>query len=572
MNHRANDSSLGSASDFFDFDTQSGVMHLLASVRASSLSTAEKNELRDLVFLYSNGGHDQSVRHNLEQKLTQYNIAPVAKPSTFTPPKVHEFGASRPSPAFKAHPVKKTAPAAVSTPASTPSVQEKPTPTPTPAQPQPQPQSQTAPATEEAFAEMAQAVAQAAPANLPQAAVSPEPKVVAPEEVSTPEPSPAAVQPEVSATPVSEVSTTDSQVESLQRIKEIKSLVNEKVGNPVNLVDINNEVGREYMAALLDAMKKINSGSSAASAMQRLESAYSSVESALKEHDAAEKSAVANDAPAPAPVPETRAPQTPEVKTETPASPAQPSVAPEPQKAPSQHTFSPISVEQTKSIETEQAMDSRPIVPLSQSEPVGQKTMPAQPAPVAQTAPAEVKSSHEQPSAAWGPETDELPKQATAPVSVPAESKTEQQQVPTPNRFQSASLAESPTKLRTPDDLPNASALETSSVAGDPLFTKQVDDGLNQLLSDWVLFKKSGLFGTGPKGMSHPLYLKIKDLQIPLLLAGRFEGATQEIKQSVTDYMNGWRYEQGIIYEQGETFDHYLRRVIRHILDLQKNL
>jgi broad specificity phosphatase PhoE len=54
------------------------------------------------------------------------------------------------------------------------------------------------------------------------------------------------------------------------------------------------------------------------------------------------------------------------------------------------------------------------------------------------------------------------------------------------------------------------------------------------------------------------------------LLAGRFEGATQEIKQSITDYMNGWRYEQGIIYEPGETFEHYLRRVIRHILDLQK--
>ena len=43
-----------------------------------------------------------------------------------------------------------------------------------------------------------------------------------------------------------------------------------------------------------------------------------------------------------------------------------------------------------------------------------------------------------------------------------------------------------------------------------------------------------------------------------------------EIKQSVTDYMNGWRYEQGLTYQQGETFEHYLRRVIRHILDLQK--
>jgi hypothetical protein len=133
-----------------------------------------------------------------------------------------------------------------------------------------------------------------------------------------------------------------------------------------------------------------------------------------------------------------------------------------------------------------------------------------------------------------------------------------------------ASLADSEVKLRTPDELPAASELSTSSVAGDPLFTKEVDDGLQQLLAEWPIFSKSGLFGTGPKGMQHPLYKKISGLQIPLLLAGRFEGATQEVKQSITDYMNGWRYEQGIIYVQGENFDHYLRRVIRHILDLQK--
>ncbi len=124
-------------------------------------------------------------------------------------------------------------------------------------------------------------------------------------------------------------------------------------------------------------------------------------------------------------------------------------------------------------------------------------------------------------------------------------------------------------KILTPQDLPAAASIATSA-SGDPFRTKEIDDGLEQLLSDWVLFKKSGLFGTGPKGREHPLFKKIADLQIPLLLAGRFEGSTQEIKQSITDYMNGWRYEQGIIYEQGETFEHYLRRVIKQILDLQK--
>jgi hypothetical protein len=131
-----------------------------------------------------------------------------------------------------------------------------------------------------------------------------------------------------------------------------------------------------------------------------------------------------------------------------------------------------------------------------------------------------------------------------------------------------ASLSATPNPIGKQPVAPSA-AKETST--GDPLHSPSVDRGLEQLLEEWPIFKKSGLFGTGPKGSEHPLFKRIAGLQIPLLLAGRFEGATQEIKQSITDYMNGWRYEQGLIYEQGETFEHYLRRVIKHILDLQKN-
>ena len=54
------------------------------------------------------------------------------------------------------------------------------------------------------------------------------------------------------------------------------------------------------------------------------------------------------------------------------------------------------------------------------------------------------------------------------------------------------------------------------------------------------------------------------------VIAGRFEGATPVIKQSITDYMNGWRYEEGIVHEHTETFEHYLRRVIHHILNKKK--
>lgn len=111
---------------------------------------------------------------------------------------------------------------------------------------------------------------------------------------------------------------------------------------------------------------------------------------------------------------------------------------------------------------------------------------------------------------------------------------------------------------------------EERVAAMDPLQAPDVSSGLSQLLSEWGLFKSSGIFGTGPSGKDHPLYQKIAPLTMAAVIAGRFEGATTPIKQSITDYMNGWRYEEGITHEHGETFEHYLRRVVRHILNKQK--
>jgi hypothetical protein len=104
----------------------------------------------------------------------------------------------------------------------------------------------------------------------------------------------------------------------------------------------------------------------------------------------------------------------------------------------------------------------------------------------------------------------------------------------------------------------------------DPLQTPEVTAGLSQLLSEWSLFKSSGIFGIGPSGKDHVLYKRIAPLTMAAVIAGRFEGATPQIKQSITDYMNGWRYEEGIVHEHGETFEHYLRRVIHHILNKKK--
>ena len=54
------------------------------------------------------------------------------------------------------------------------------------------------------------------------------------------------------------------------------------------------------------------------------------------------------------------------------------------------------------------------------------------------------------------------------------------------------------------------------------------------------------------------------------VVSGRFEGVTPEIKRHLSDYMTGWRYEQGVMHEMGETFENYLRRVIRQVLERQR--
>jgi len=468
----------------FDLSTQAGIMHLLASVRASDLSADKKHDLRDTIFLYTNGGRDESVKLSLEQKITSYQVAPVAggpKNASTTPPPQYTIGGSRPAPdQFLSRPVVASVSAVV------------------------QP-----------------VVAPPPPPPLPPVTVPPQLVVQAPPPqplVQTPRPAPIT---EVAPAPTTSLGDSAAY---LERIREIKALVNQRVGNPVHLVDIDAEVGREYMGALLDAMKKINSGTSAISAMKRLEDAFISVDKVL-----ANQNAVVPPAAQAAPIPVSVPKQTP------------------PPPLPSTQPPAPVPT---------------PLPVISQ--PVPQPVPVTPPTPVAISRPAPVTPAPQ-------PEVSRPMRPATGALEIKsvAEPVAQESSWSTPvaskeSGFSAAKLS----SLATPPAAPVKR--EASAAPADPLFTPEIDRGLDQLLSEWSLFKKSGLFGSGAKGREHPLFKKIAGLQIPLLLAGRFEGATQEIKQSITDYMNGWRYEQGIIYMQGETFERYLRRVIKHILDLQK--
>jgi len=492
-------SSSGSSGGAFSFDTPQAVMHVLASVRKSDISVSDKNSLRDLVLSYTNGGKDPSLKIQIEQKLASLAVQPLPLAAPTPAVSVPEFGSSRNTPvSFTAS--RSTAEAA---PAVAPA-------------PQPVPVVSAAPVP---------------PAAQPTPVVTP---LVPPAVASTPEPVPPPVT--LPPTPQAPAAPSVDNSAALARVREIKSIVNEKIGNPVNLVDIDNAVGREYMSALLDAMKKLSSGVNSASTMARLEASFAEVERVLEQpRPAVEPVAVAVvPKPAPAPVAPTPEPVVPPAPTSTPEPDPTPATPVVMQAEPVIDQVVPKSEPPAAPVKVEPVPEPKPdLASVSASEP-------------------EVKSPQPKPQ----------------PVSTPIEDKRWYAAAAAIKPAPLKSLSESATPLKSVADVPTQDSLTNKDE--DPLMSQAVSEGLNQLLSDWMLFKKSGLFGTGPSGREHPLYQKIKDLQIPLLLAGRFEGATQEIKQSITDYMNGWRYEQGIIYEQGETFDHYLRRVIRHILDLQK--
>ncbi|HMO83234.1 MAG TPA: hypothetical protein PKA42_03645, partial [Candidatus Paceibacterota bacterium] len=494
------------------------------AVRQSSLSNAEKNDIRDLVFLYTNGGGDVSVKIALEQKLKTHQITslpPVmkeveVKPEPSRPPL--PFGSSRPAPVFTAPTISKAIPKPPTAEAKSNPVFVAPIKT-------------------------SEVVRPVSPASAP--APVPSPAQSQPVRTEIPKPNPV---PEIKSVPTPPASSTNVY---LDRIREIKSAVNSKVGNPVNLVDIDNQVGREYMSALLEAMKRLSGGQPGGMevAMSRLETAYSAVEKAVINYQQKTK-------PEPSSKPETITPP-PVVPVVEEIPPTTPPPQPRPVPVAPRPTAPPPSA----------PVVPRPVPPPPQQAPAAVESVVPTPTNLA-SSPWSTPADFAAPAVSVKnePAASELVPRPAQPIpSAPAQTPAS----PLTPAYKATSVLEEKKSL-TPMDLPAMSSAASRAQTGDPLFTPEIESGLRQLLSDWSLFKKSGLFGTGPKGIDHPLYKQIADLQIPLLLTGRFEGSTQEIKQSITDYMNGWRYEQGIIYEKGETFERYLRRVIKQILDLQK--
>ncbi len=497
----------------YDLVSETGILAALTAVRTSQLSPLEKRALRDLIFQYSSSGGDPLLRNTLETRLASLPTSTPAVPATVTadvppatastvpssndePAKGHVvpapeeavttdavpsvspvfqragFGSGRPTPQFASVTATSKSPAAVRpelsvSPGVTPPVVSSPVTT-----------RPVAPATV-ATTPLAKVEETIAVARIP----DPQPVPSVPKAVVDEKLVPLAPVPE----PVVEYQPPYREDQALDvyraRIVAIKQAVNTKVGNPVNLVDLNNDIGRAYMTALLEAMKAVSGGGGdPVAAIEKLEAVFAQVEALLD------------------------------------ASPA--TNMPTGAKDNATAVNAPIALEPIQSMET--AMTTPAVTETQQAVPITDvNVVPITPMTIASS------------------------------------------------RFKNVLPVADQEPLKTPADLPTAAELKARSGITDPLLDPDVDLGLEQLLGEWSLFKKSGMFGTGPKGRQHPLFLKLAPLQMPLILSGRFEGATNEIRQSITDYMNGWRYEQGIIYEQDETFEHYLRRVIRHIIDSQ---
>ncbi len=468
----------------FDVHKEVDALEVLSYVHQMAIDSQVKNEIRDLMFDYRLNGDKESIKKLIavtkaigltlvsskEETEGQLPEEPVSVSRA--------IGSSRLTPVFSRKPTvtkstetksEKSVPAV---PAAPTPVSEPPSPPPTPAAP------------------------------------------------TTPPPPP-------STPPAQAMPTTAPVGEGVNaRINEIKRVVNGKVGNPVHLIDIDNELGREYMAALLDAMKKANGGQSGevATAMERLELAFATVMKILEkgiEKKLEPEVAPEPVTPSPPPVP---TPEKTITQAESVAAPVE-AVPPAPDKMP---------------IEKSTATDVLP-----------QSEIPAVSVPIRKIE----------------PPTPPIPKPSLESVKAPVEKELVEEPSPLVSVAEEKKLKK---ELRD-ETKREIEKLESSQAAADaeadPLTNRAVTNGLKQLLSEWSLFKSSGIFGTGPNGIEHPLYKQISGLQMQVVVTGRFEDANPQIRQSISDYMNGWRYEEGVVYEPTETFEHYLRRVIKRILD-----
>ncbi len=375
------------------------------------------------------------------------------------------------------------------------------------------------------------------------------------------------------------------------RILEIKRQVNSLVKNPIGLVDQGNQIGREYMVALLSALKATNPGSTHAlpDAMEALEVSYEKI---LRHVSEPQQEAQVSPSEPPAGVTSgerVHDDHTIEEKEETvvppplpPLSVPEPISEPEPQPEPEQ-------IPAPEVVEVAPPISQVADVPLPPVEEVPHAPLPEVKEDSADTAltPDEKRWSEEGGDSNIQEQLKALREQLKSVEGAPKAihggkhslipSLLEIEDAP-PHHTDVAGTEWDPYTAKERDELSPAALTERplSSMTGITLDTPQselmspdVTMALGKLLHEWKIFASSGLFGMGPGGIEHPLYVKLARLSMAEIITGRYEDADMKVVHAIKDYVDAWRHEQGIAYSPSETFEHYLRRVAQRILNRQ---
>ncbi len=556
-----------------------GLTEVLQRGREAGLSDTAYAEFRDLVLQYAQRGGDPALLKEIEATIKRFPVlekeasteqkqsAPVVTIASQPAPAKSSGGfftsrSQRPTPTFM--------PLHVGTYPELPPVEATPAPTPAPSaviSTPPPPVSEpiitpTEPPAPEPVAPIPNVVV------APQAFSAPPSETVIPPAVnevrSTPETVPAQVAapaPEVSPPSTPPATGFKTLEEHKTRIAEIKRLVNTKVGNPATLMDPSNAAGRDYMAALLGAMKASAGGGAALdTAMQSLEAAHLVILTGLPTQPAA--------------TPETTTPPTPEpVATVVPEAPNEARPIPNPatpgETEPPEVGF-PSQVDEALAPVTrapEPEITPLPRVPFVDLP----ANLPPLPNKDYDDGEQSIDSEFSQPSdrVEWEKSSILVEQQATQTPDATGWVKTE-----TTTDFSSKVEPSSKPALGMASLDPTLSnvavASEEIGVRQADLTSPEVTVALNQLLGEWSIFASSGLFGIGPGGAEHPLYRRLATLTMGEVLAGRWEKATPELRHTISDYVNAWRHEQAVAYNPSETFEHYLRRVVYRILKRQR--
>ncbi len=527
-------------SSSFDLHSWQGLTEVLRAGK-DVLDSGAYAEFRNLILGYAQQGGDVELRKRIDTIIGTFPELLKQKESHVSTPGKEEVGQSSPKIAPKAHPsgigTRRMQPQfVVRTEVATPVA---PAPTPVPLM------------KEEVSPVPPVAPAPVIPEAVPVPPVAPQVK----SEISTP--APIVKEIPVVSVPTPEVAQEGkvfmSAEEYKTRIAEIKRQVHEHIGNPAALMDSHNDLGKKYMTALLSALKATGSGSTEGvdSAMLKLEEAFKALLNEKSQPATStspvEEAPVVKDEPLVAEVSE----EVIEVPVEVP-------VVSEPEKV----------VEPVPEV-VEPTPIPEPVIP----EPIS--TPEPAPEPVAINPEPEKVTVEKHSAASTLAAILKREERVVTPISTTSDSRWDDA-----SRNETAGGANAyPQTKHTNKGLgtTNLEALKVETgidpasiaVRQSELVTPEITTQLNELLHKWSIFSGSGLFGIGPGGLEHPLYMKIATLSMGEVLAGRWEGADPKIVKVVKEYVNAWRHEQGIAHAINETFEHYLRRVVQRIMKRQ---